>query len=1016
MKTAVLAGVLLVLVHAAYSQEVKNVICPGGASQCPDGNTCCKLASGQWGCCPIPNAVCCSDHTHCCPNGYTCDTSQGTCTKGDMTLPWETKNVAQPIKVEAVICPGGTSQCPSGTTCCRLASGQWGCCPFPKAVCCSDHTHCCQNGYICNVAQGTCIKGALTLPWASKNVAQPIEVEAVICPGGTSQCPTGTTCCKLASGAWGCCPFPKAVCCSDHTHCCQNGYICNVAQGTCIKGALTLPWETKNVAQPIEVEAVICPGGTSQCPSGTTCCKLASGAWGCCPFPKAVCCSDHTHCCQNGYICNVAQGTCTKGALTLPWETKNVAQPIEVEAVICPGGTSQCPSGTTCCKLASGAWGCCPFPKAVCCSDHTHCCQNGYICNVAQGTCIKGALTLPWETKNVAQPIEVEAVICPGGTSQCPSGTTCCKLASGAWGCCPFPKAVCCSDHTHCCQNGYICNVAQGTCIKGALTLPWETKNVAQPIEVEAVICPGGTSQCPTGTTCCKLASGAWGCCPFPKAVCCSDHTHCCQNGYICNVAQGTCTKGALTLPWASKNVAQPIKVESVICPGGASECPDGNTCCKLASGQWGCCPIPHAVCCSDHTHCCPNGYTCDTSQGTCTKGDMTLPWETKNVAQPIKVENVICPGSASQCPDGNTCCKLASGQWGCCPIPNAVCCSDHTHCCPNGYTCDTSQGTCTKGDMTLPWETKNVAQPIKVEAVICPGGTSQCPSGTTCCKLASGQWGCCPFPKAVCCSDHTHCCQTGYICNVAQGTCTKGALTLPWETKNVAQPIEAEIVPWSSKTLAFTTTGVDSVVCDSSYQCPDGNTCCKLASGQWGCCPQVKAVCCSDGIHCCPNGYTCDVSAGTCSKSSAPIPWVLKNLALPDGFGDVQCDSTHQCPTGNTCCKLASGQWGCCPLPKATCCSDQQHCCPQDTTCDIPEGKCNKKDEVLTWTTESLALLTLGNIKCDDTHYCPEGNTCCKILTGTWGCCPLPKASCCADMLHCCPNGYNCVSGQCQK
>ena len=35
------------------------------------------------------------------------------------------------------------------------------------------------------------------------------------------------------------------------------------------------------------------------------------------------------------------------------------------------------------------------------------------------------------------------------------------------------------------------------------------------------------------------------------------------------------------------------------------------------------------------------------------------------------QVENVICPGSASQCPDGNTCCKLASGEWGCCPIPN---------------------------------------------------------------------------------------------------------------------------------------------------------------------------------------------------------------------------------------------------------------------------------------------------------------------------------------------------------
>ena len=53
------------------------------------------------------------------------------------------------------------------------------------------------------------------------------------------------------------------------------------------------------------------------------------------------------------------------------------------------------------------------------------------------------------------------------------------------------------------------------------------------------------------------------------------------------------------------------VKVEAVVCPDGQSECPSGNTCCKLSSGQWGCCPLPNAVCCSDGVHCCPNGYTC---------------------------------------------------------------------------------------------------------------------------------------------------------------------------------------------------------------------------------------------------------------------------------------------------------------------------------------------------------------------------------------------------------------------
>lgn len=58
----------------------RNVLCPDGQSECPAGNTCCRLMSGRYGCCPLPQAVCCSDLLHCCPNGYSCS-SGGFCTK-----------------------------------------------------------------------------------------------------------------------------------------------------------------------------------------------------------------------------------------------------------------------------------------------------------------------------------------------------------------------------------------------------------------------------------------------------------------------------------------------------------------------------------------------------------------------------------------------------------------------------------------------------------------------------------------------------------------------------------------------------------------------------------------------------------------------------------------------------------------------------------------------------------------------------------------------------------------------
>lgn len=42
---------------------------------------------------------------------------------------------------------------------------------------------------------------------------------------------------------------------------------------------------------------------------------------------------------------------------------------------------------------------------------------------------------------------------------------------------------------------------------------------------------------------------------------------------------------------------------------------------------------------------------------------------------------NDECPDHKSECPAESTCCELESGEYGCCPLPNAVCCSDKEHC-----------------------------------------------------------------------------------------------------------------------------------------------------------------------------------------------------------------------------------------------------------------------------------------------------------------------------------------------
>ncbi|XP_026019883.1 granulin a isoform X3 [Astatotilapia calliptera] len=1020
-------------------------------SACPDGTTCCKTQEGGWACCPMPEAVCCEDFIHCCPKGKKCNLEAQTCEDGVISVPWAKKVPAiikQKVEVKDVPCDD-TSACPDGTTCCKTQEGGWACCPMPEAVCCEDFIHCCPKGKKCNLEAQTCEDGLMSVPWAKKVPAiikQKVEVKDVPCDD-TSACPDGTTCCKTQEGGWACCPMPEAVCCEDFIHCCPKGKKCNLKAQTCEDGLISVPWAKKVPAiikQKVEVKDVPCDD-TSACPDGTTCCKTQEGGWACCPMPEAVCCEDFIHCCPKGKKCNLKAQTCEDGLISVPWAKKLPAiikQKVEVKDVPCDD-TSACPDGTTCCKTQEGGWACCPMPEAVCCEDFIHCCPKGKKCNLKAQTCEDGLISVPWAKKVPAiikQKVEVKDVPCDD-TSACPDGTTCCKTQEGGWACCPMPEAVCCDDFIHCCPKGKKCNLEAQTCEDGLMSVPWAKKVPAiikQKVEVKDVPCDD-TSACPDGTTCCKTKEGGWACCPMPEAVCCDDFIHCCPKGKKCNLEAQTCEDGVISVPWAKKVPAiikQKVEVKDVPCDD-TSACPDGTTCCKTQEGGWACCPLPEAVCCEDFIHCCPKGKKCNLEAQTCEDGLISVPWAKKVPAiikQKVEVKDVPCDDT-SACPDGTTCCKTQEGGWACCPLPEAVCCDDFIHCCPKGKKCNLEAQTCEDGLMSVPWAKKLPAiikQKAEEKKVPCDH-TAACPDGTTCCKTQEGRWACCPLPEAVCCDDHKHCCPSGTTCDPTAVSCNGPSGSTPMLQKVPAFTTEAPTTV--QPTTESPTTSAKSeeedkeeegmINCDAHTSCPQSTTCCYMKNfKKWGCCPLPEAVCCEDGSHCCPNQYKCDNSRTSCIKGEVVIPWYTKIPAITSDEAEpysVQCEGASQCPEQTSCCKLFTGEWGCCPLKNAVCCPDKEHCCPQGYTCDILSRSCQK---LIMMQLERVPLTPVyllepqpqlsptkhKDIKCDKQTNCGHDETCCRTSATSWGCCPSSNAVCCSNMKHCCPTGYTCT------
>ncbi len=81
-------------------------------------------------------AVCCEDHEHCCPQGYTCDLEFGTCVKasGLHGVPLTLLQTHTDTRSEEEVLCDASTRCSKTQSCCRLSDSTWACCPYKEVT------------------------------------------------------------------------------------------------------------------------------------------------------------------------------------------------------------------------------------------------------------------------------------------------------------------------------------------------------------------------------------------------------------------------------------------------------------------------------------------------------------------------------------------------------------------------------------------------------------------------------------------------------------------------------------------------------------------------------------------------------------------------------------------------------------------------------------------------------------------------------------------------------------------
>jgi len=136
--------------------------------------------------------------------------------------------------------------------------------------------------------------------------------------------------------------------------------------------------------------------------------------------------------------------------------------------------------------------------------------------------------------------------------------------------------------------------------------------------------------------------------------------------------------------------------------------------------------------------------------------------WVTYVVLLLFVVTSSVASSNCTICLIGQTCCTLGNGQPACCPLAEAVCCIDYSHCCPNGTVCDNLVGGCFIKSSSMTTTEKQTEVKIRSHSPTCSYQDE-----ISCIDQETHQLlGCCPSSHGTCCPQQKLCCPNGYSCS----------------------------------------------------------------------------------------------------------------------------------------------------------------------------------------------------------------------------------------------------------
>ncbi|CAN7974559.1 unnamed protein product, partial [Ixodes persulcatus] len=286
----------------------------------------------------------------------------------------------------------------------------------------------------------------------------------------------------------------------------------------------------------------------------------------------------------------------------------------------------------------------------------------------------------------------------------CPGGLISCLLSKGEYGCCLGADSILCPLRGYCCLQGYK-RGPDDNCVPDNTTRPAIKKinvpgtkihSLTKPVTYHP--CPHGAS-CTDDQTCCEVWGHISVCCPVKDAVCCPDGATCCPNGYTCDTKLKECLKkhNQTTVPLRRLLLRSSLGLVEDRHDDHSCQHLVNHTCglmseaCGLRSELLTCCSYENRRIVSSRSHSCILFSACQTTHQNFELFDiwrLTLHASWFPVLDNTREEGHVCPGDTS-------CCKTPRGKCNCCPRAFGVCCSDLTHCCPQGFTCDLSTLSC---------------------------------------------------------------------------------------------------------------------------------------------------------------------------------------------------------------------------------------------------------------------------------------------------------------------------------